>query len=733
MLTATPALLCISLLPSPASSAAEVSATETQEVIASKADLPLVDGSESKVAIAQIQTHANPALTPETTADVKQDDRQKPESISLATDSEQTAAISQPNDVNAINIAAEKSGAPTGAIAQTLTQTNPAQTPEPTADISPKPITNRESEIAAVSQPNNLQPTDTPTQKSGESNVLADSTQTEQNPASIADIQQVDSLEINDASEIEQVTSVSQLSDVKPTDWAFQALQSLVERYGCIAGYPDGTYRGNRAMTRYEFAAGLNACLDKVAELVTAGTSNLVKKEDLQKIQRLQEEFAAELATLRGRIDVLEARTANLESNQFSTTTKLNATVWFNLTSAFPTGDITAERSRTTPNSAFAPPTRDANNRPTRVERGQPETTFSSYAFLTLNTSFTGKDSLVTQLVVGNGNSPANELVSAGFYNTWGTPFLDQTGVPTANTLGIREMSYTFPVGDKVQVSIGPRLNYYRYFDGNRFTFFLRGATSFNSNGSTLLNAVDRGSGAAVTWQIAKPVRFTAAYMAENTEFLNPAVFNTASNPSDGLFNSTNTITAQLEYAPSNSFNLKLIYARSSLKPYNGFIGGAVGEPLPYGYADDGFGGRVRDSGADAFVVNFDWLLSRNFGLFGRYSYGQLEVNPVNRDRSGGDIKVQSFQVGMGFPDLGKKGALGVISFVVPHDYISGRRFLLSGGGNGGTQYEVEGSYYYPITNNIAIVPAIYAIFNANNFDGNPTVFVGNLRTQFSF
>ena len=60
---------------------------------------------------------------------------------------------------------------------------------------------------------------------------------------------------------LEQVTSVSQFSDVQPTDWAFQALQSLVERYGCIAGYPNGTYRGNRALTRYEFAAGLNACL----------------------------------------------------------------------------------------------------------------------------------------------------------------------------------------------------------------------------------------------------------------------------------------------------------------------------------------------------------------------------------------------------------------------------------------------------------------------------------------
>lgn len=120
-----------------------------------------------------------------------------------------------------------------------------------------------------------------------------------------------------------QVTSVSQFSDVQPTDWAFQALQSLVERYGCIAGYPNGTYRGNRAMTRYEFAAGLNACLDRVNELIATATADLVTKEDLATLQRLQEEFSAELATLRGRVDALEARTAELEANQFSTTTKL--------------------------------------------------------------------------------------------------------------------------------------------------------------------------------------------------------------------------------------------------------------------------------------------------------------------------------------------------------------------------------------------------------------------------
>jgi hypothetical protein len=55
---------------------------------------------------------------------------------------------------------------------------------------------------------------------------------------------------------IDQVTNVTQLSDVRPTDWAYEALRSLVERYGCIAGYPDRTFRGNRALTRFEFAAG---------------------------------------------------------------------------------------------------------------------------------------------------------------------------------------------------------------------------------------------------------------------------------------------------------------------------------------------------------------------------------------------------------------------------------------------------------------------------------------------
>ncbi|BAU06875.1 S-layer domain-containing protein [Fischerella sp. NIES-3754] len=103
-----------------------------------------------------------------------------------------------------------------------------------------------------------------------------------------------------------QVTSVSQLRDVQPTDWAFSALQSLVERYGCIAGYPNGTYRGDRPLSRYEFAAGLNACLDRVNEFIATATSDLVTREDLITLEKLQAEFAA----VRGRVNNLGAPTA---------------------------------------------------------------------------------------------------------------------------------------------------------------------------------------------------------------------------------------------------------------------------------------------------------------------------------------------------------------------------------------------------------------------------------------
>ncbi len=554
--------------------------------------------------------------------------------------------------------------------------------------------------------------------------------------ANVADIQPLDATDESDeASDMDQVTSVSQLADVKPTDWAFQALQSLVERYGCIVGYPDKTYRGNRALTRYEFAAGLNACMDRINELIAAGTADLVKKEDLLAVQRLQEQFATELATLRGRVGALEARTATLEKQQFSTTTKLNGLVWFNLTAAGANRDVTYEgpdSGRNDPGNGRFFNTRDPiTGVPTRQTTGSPQPTFSFLTWLTLNTSFSGKDSLVTQLAAGNAISPINQYASAGFFNAFGSPFTDQTAgtVNGRNDVVIHDLFYSFPLNDSIKITVGPRVNWYRHFDFNRFTFFLTGAGSFDSIGSTQTNTIDRGSGAVIEWNISKKLRLAVAYLGENTEFLTSSLFNSSSNPGQGLFNGTNTTTAELTFSPTQNINLRFLYTRTNFQQIFGTIGGALGEPIPYGYLDGGFGGPpLKNSNADAFTFNFDWLITKGFGIFGRYGYGSTHLSPINED-----VNVQSFQVGFGLPDLLKKGALGVVTFLMPMDILRGRQYFVSGAGDGGTMYELEASYFYPLSDNLALVPAFYAIFNANNFNSNPTIFVGNLRAQFSF
>jgi hypothetical protein len=528
-----------------------------------------------------------------------------------------------------------------------------------------------------------------------------------------------------------QVSNVTQLRDVSPGDWAFEALRSLVERYGCIAGYPDGTYRGNRSSSRYEFAAGLNACLQQIERIITTGGDGFVTRQDLETLQRLTEDFKTELASLGTRVDQIDGRVAFLEDHQFSTTTKLSGLAWFNVTGANAGRNVKVEAiNAASPDVRFAG--RGADGRPLVQEVGNPNITMSGLAWLTFNTSFTGKDLLVTQLAAGNALSPANQFASAGLFNTFGTPFLDQTAGPNNGfaEVVIHDLFYQFPVSKQVQLVVGPRVNWHRFFDNNAFTFFLTGGSTFNSNGTTVHDPIDRGSGVVALINLSKQFNLHVGYLGENNEFLPAAFgFNTSSNPSKGLFSGTNTITAELTYKPSSTANIRLIYSHNTLDNNGGVVSA---EPI-YGVADDGQGGRIKPATVNAFGVNFDWLITSKFGIFGRYSYASTEIEPSTPGRAGGNINSQSFQFGLGFPDLGKQGALATLSFLVPFDVLSGRRFLVAGGGDGGTQYEFEATYHYPITNNIALVPAFYLIGNANNFDSNPTIYVGNLRAQFSF
>jgi hypothetical protein len=336
-----------------------------------------------------------------------------------------------------------------------------------------------------------------------------------------------------------QITNVKQLRDVTPTDWAYEALRSLVDRYGCIAGFPNQTYRGNQALSRYEFAAGLNSCLNQIERLIAASES--VSQPDLETIQRLSQEFEAELATLAGKVDRVESQVAVLEDNQFSTTTKFTGNIFLNATGATASDDVLAETASLNTPLNLRRAGRDANNNPIISNITEdPEITFSYYSWLNFNSSFTGEDNLTVQLVAGNANSPANSFASAGLYNIFGTPFTDQTGTASgANSVELRELLYDFPVGEKLRVIVGARINWYRYFDSNNYTFFLTGAGSYNSSGGTLVNPVDRGSGAVITYDFNDSLSLKVGYLGENTEFLPSEFFNTSSDPNKGLFSAT--------------------------------------------------------------------------------------------------------------------------------------------------------------------------------------------------
>ena len=99
-----------------------------------------------------------------------------------------------------------------------------------------------------------------------------------------------------------QVTNVTQLRDVQPTDWSYQAISNLVSRYGCVAGYPNGTFAPGKPATRAELAALTNACLDRITEFYS--------EADARTAAALRAEFSRELGVTNSRVSALELAAA---------------------------------------------------------------------------------------------------------------------------------------------------------------------------------------------------------------------------------------------------------------------------------------------------------------------------------------------------------------------------------------------------------------------------------------
>ncbi|TFI54868.1 S-layer protein [Mastigocladus laminosus UU774] len=486
----------------------------------------------------------------------------------------------------------------------------------------------------------------------------------------------------------DQVTSVSQLADVQPTDWAFGALQSLVERYGCMVGYPDQTFRGQRSLTRYEFAAGLNACLDRINQVLASATATLVQTEDLQALQRLQEEFAAELATLRGRVETLEARTTTLEAQQFSTTTKLTGQVLFSANGGGFAGDrIIDPAGRTLAEQ-------DLN--PTVLYR----------VALDLNTSFTGTDLLKIRL--DTGSNGANDNVTGVLEPNFGSVLDYSVKPPSDGNFGIGRLYYTFQPLRNLSVSIGPDIRTTDYVDRNSYAnlSFRDFSTLALVNNFILFPVNGPSAGAAIDWKLgdfslralyaaadavnpgtSQPIRGTSSF----TRVLYPGSgTNLAALGDRGLFGDTYQGTIEAEYAPSRNLAIRLQYS----------------------------GGDVFDNRFDVFGVNAETRLTPEVALFGRYGMGTYPNTAF------GNITLNYWMTGVAFPDLFKQGAIAGIA--------AGQPIIASEIGNA-TQTNFEAFYNFPTNDNIRITPTIQVITNAGNQDANGTIFTGTVRTVVLF
>lgn len=535
--------------------------------------------------------------------------------------------------------------------------------------------------------------------------LLATSTSSQAQP-SHPSVHRVQTLgEIEQVASMGQVTAVSQLADVQPTDWAYQALASLVEKYGCIAGYPDGTFRGNRALSRFELAAALNACLDVVSD-------RFATKEDLATLQRLATEFATELATLRGRVDNLQARMANLEATQFSTTTKLSV----DAVMAFQAGGNTG--------AVFDPVSGDL------LGGGSYNPTVISRVEISLNTSFRGTDLLTTTLEVGNGGLDTLGASGVGTGGLIAGGSVDYGGVDLG--VNLFRLFYSFQPTENLTLGFGPLFYPSDIIDTNSYAN--DSSSDFSSN--FFIN--------------------------------NPLIVPYPVNDPGGAGMS-------LEWNPGGSFfTLRGVYvAAAASAPTGGLASGLAGAPVNGGLFGDPYQGTIELEFSRAFGrneqnnvavrlqytnastlnisqnaggVNAELTLGK-FGLFGRYGYsgmklygtgatilglGPFAVDPgVLIIPAGGEVNTtaQTWMAGVAYRDLLAEGSL--LGAAVGQPFINS---LASAPGiNDATQTNYELFFRYPLSDNIAITPVFMAVTNANNSSTNSPILQGLIRTTFSF
>ena len=452
-------------------------------------------------------------------------------------------------------------------------------------------------------------------------------------------------LNINEVSDYASGSEVQSFSDVYPTDWAYQALTSLAERHGCAVSNPSGS------ITRFEAATLLDKCLGNVAQ---------VSEEE----RRLINEFAPELAVIKGRVDGLESRLGEFEAGQFSKTTTLTGKA------AFILGAVDVD------------------------EQTDDSMTMEYSYTMNLNTSFTGRDLLYTRIKTGNvngyfGNDNAGTYLSdQGQGDACVTVTSASACTDDYDYLEVDKLWYEFPMGDSFKGWVGPKIeNYYMTASSPSIYKPVLKQFALGGNGAVYGSSTQAGFGIAWTQQKDDP---GSARWEASAGYTSKGGINDAAN--QGLFG-TEAATALLTKVGYGAPRWQISLA-ASFKD-NVWEDGY--------FATDQALDRAANSSSTALGLRAYWK-PEDSGIVPSLQFG---YDTVSISGNGNLVKdADGWMFGFGWDDVVVDGNKAGVA-------IGSRLSVTNMGGTGnktdGDPFSWEAYYTFKVNDNVSITPAVFA------------------------
>lgn len=509
-------------------------------------------------------------------------------------------------------------------------------------------------------------------------------------------IVEFESVSLDSVSSLAKPESFSQFQDIQPSDWAYQALANLFQRYGCISGFPEDAFRGSIAISRFEAAALLRACLNRV-DVVT------------DELKLLVSEFHQELALTQARVDSLEPKLEALAATQFSPTTTLKGLATMVLGgNAFYGSNGSFQTLPSGQRIAAGGGYKQA------AELLQGEITFNYDIKLTFNTSFTGKDALVTVLRAGN-------FQNSGFGGTYGVyddqqrfVGLNQLQVQfqepaVQNSVAVNRLYYQFPIGQQFVATIGGVVRqddmlalWPSVYSNNAILNY------FSFAGAPGAYNLNLGPGVGLWWKKDK--------LAASLNY----IANTGMDSAEGMFppNSSQSLTFQLSYQdPDRGWGLAAAYSNSS-----GNLIGAIASGTPATLNPKimrTFQNWSRKS-FNSFTLGGYWQPSSpgwipSLSVGWGYNQATPNDNQVTALGELGDIYSMSWSVGLVWENVFLKGNSAGMAFGQP-TFITSSKLGNAAPSAGDltssypsdSNWAFEWWYRFQLTDNISITPAIF-------------------------